>query len=259
MVHGGQAHGGWWAAVGAALADAHYVLVPDLSGHGDSGHRHHYSADAWVAELATVAEAGAGRSVVAVGHSLGGKLSVLLAARRPDLVRGLILADAAVRVPSAQAVARTVRRSTTVYESKAAAVQRFRLNPPETIADAETLSVVAEQAVTRVPGGWSWKADPKARKVLADATVYEELARVRCPVGVIYGGRSTVVDRSTVDRVARRLRRPVPSVIIDGAFHHVPLDDPAACRSAVSELASVLEHKGRANVPERSRRTEGLG
>ena len=44
FVHGGTAHGHWWTPVAARFSGTHRVLVPDLSGHGRSGHRQRYAA-----------------------------------------------------------------------------------------------------------------------------------------------------------------------------------------------------------------------
>ncbi|MDX3235530.1 alpha/beta hydrolase [Streptomyces sp. ME03-5709C] len=97
-VHGlGAASSVYFAHIAAhpALAGRRSLLV-DLPGHGISdrpvafGYTLEEHADALAAALDA---AGTGPAEV-VGHSMGGAVAIVLAARRPDLVAGLVLAEA---------------------------------------------------------------------------------------------------------------------------------------------------------------------
>ncbi len=95
-LHGLTGHGRRWAPLfDEYLADVP-VLAPDLLGHGRSPATAPWSleahADAVAAELDT-AETG---PIVVVGHSFGGAVALHLAARRPDLVKSLVLLDPAI-------------------------------------------------------------------------------------------------------------------------------------------------------------------
>ena len=57
FVHGGGAHAHWWTHVAARFSEEFRVLALDLSGHGDSGHRPHYSLELWTEEVVAVARA----------------------------------------------------------------------------------------------------------------------------------------------------------------------------------------------------------
>lgn len=238
LVHGGRAHSGWWFGVVPELAPHFDLWLPELSGFGDSGHRDSYSATGWAAEVAALIEHSGRGSAVVAGHSLGGRVAIVAAAGWPHLVERLVLIDAPVWT-SVIGAAREPRRIRRHYPSREEALARFRLDPPPTIADPALLREVGHHAVTRDELGWTWKFDPAARRRVADREIEEALGRVRCPVGVIYGERSTVVDKSSVDRIADRLGRPVPAVEIPGAYHHVPLDAPQACAEAIRRLAEA--------------------
>src|SRR5437764_1003982 len=85
-----------WRAVARALAERHRVLVPDLPGHGRSEAlpvAAHLDALA-DAVFATAAAEGIDGAAW-VGHSLGGTIALRAAVRRPDAVRGVVLAAAA--------------------------------------------------------------------------------------------------------------------------------------------------------------------
>ena len=85
LVHGGAAHAHWWAFLAPMLTRDYHVVALDLSGHGDSGHRDAYPSGTWPGEILAVAEhAGMRRPPVLVGHSMGGLVSIVTAARHGD-------------------------------------------------------------------------------------------------------------------------------------------------------------------------------
>ena len=90
LVHGQPGLGSDWDPVTALLVADHRVLVPDRPGYGrSSGEPAGMAENAeLLAEL--LVRSGAGPAVV-VGHSYGGGIAVLLAARHPALVRALVL------------------------------------------------------------------------------------------------------------------------------------------------------------------------
>lgn len=76
---------------------SHRVLAVDQRGHGksDPAADGDYSIAAFAADTAELIEsAGLDRPVV-IGHSLGGVISLALAASRPELVRGVVMVDPA--------------------------------------------------------------------------------------------------------------------------------------------------------------------
>lgn len=90
--HGLFGQGKNWTTIGKALADRHRVVLVDMPDHGESPRSDHFdyldSADA-VAELL----AGLGEEAALVGHSMGGKVAMLVALRRPELVERLAVVD----------------------------------------------------------------------------------------------------------------------------------------------------------------------
>src|SRR5919199_261789 len=96
LVHGFGGAGANFAALAELLAPRHRLLVPDLPGHGGSSALPAAPNLAAYAEpLAALCAAEGAAEVDVVGHSLGGAVVLRLAARRPELVRRLVLAAAA--------------------------------------------------------------------------------------------------------------------------------------------------------------------
>jgi pimeloyl-ACP methyl ester carboxylesterase len=72
------------------------MLLVDLPGHGRSDRPADwsYTLDAFAAIVGAVIDAAGQSAVDLVGHSLGGSIAIVLAARRPGLVRRLVVAEA---------------------------------------------------------------------------------------------------------------------------------------------------------------------
>ncbi|WP_238005739.1 alpha/beta hydrolase [Dactylosporangium sp. AC04546] len=234
LVHGGAAHHGWWSAVAPRLARRRHVIVPDLSGHGDSGHRGSYAAEAWADDIIGVLDATTAGPATLVGHSMGGLVAICTAARVPDRILRLVLVDTRIplrRLPPPNRLPRW-------YASEEEALGSFRLRPAGSVADPTLLRRVARAGLRHDEQGWRWKLDPKTRRLFTDDIVEAALLSLRCPVGYVYGEHSELVDEEVVDHVASKLRTAVPRVRVPRAFHHVPLDDPDACTAAIEELAA---------------------
>jgi pimeloyl-ACP methyl ester carboxylesterase len=94
FVHGLFGQGRNWTTIAKGLADAHRVTLVDLPNHGHSPwtERVHYldMAEMLAAELEDL-----GEPVTLVGHSMGGKVAMQLALRRPELLRALVVVDIA--------------------------------------------------------------------------------------------------------------------------------------------------------------------
>jgi pimeloyl-ACP methyl ester carboxylesterase len=85
-----------WRAVAPLLAGSFSVRALDLRGHGRSAMPGGSTIDENLALLTTFLEREVGRSATLVGNSMGGLLSLRLAAARPDLVERLVLVNPAM-------------------------------------------------------------------------------------------------------------------------------------------------------------------
>src|SRR3954451_14238532 len=94
FVHGLFGQGKNWTTAAKGLADRHRVTLLDLPNHGHSP---------WTDRVDYVDMAGLvaaelesfGEPVTLVGHSMGGKVAMTLALRRPELLRALVVVDIA--------------------------------------------------------------------------------------------------------------------------------------------------------------------
>jgi len=94
IVHGLFGSGRNWGVIARRLADSHHVLTPDMRNHGDSPRSAEHGYEDLAADLAEVIDGHGGRAHV-IGHSMGGKASMVLALRAPEKVASLMVADIA--------------------------------------------------------------------------------------------------------------------------------------------------------------------
>ncbi|WP_295699438.1 alpha/beta hydrolase [Lapillicoccus sp.] len=100
MVHGlGGSHLNW-VLVAPAFTDHHHVYAVDQAGFGlTPGTGRDTSVHANAELVATFLREIVGAPAVLVGNSMGGMVSSIVAARHPELVRGLVLVDPSVPIP----------------------------------------------------------------------------------------------------------------------------------------------------------------
>jgi pimeloyl-ACP methyl ester carboxylesterase len=239
FVHGGAAHAHWWSFLAPQLAGRLHLAAFDLSGHGDSGWREHYSLEAWVGEVLDVAtHAGFAAPPVVVGHSMGGLIAIQAAQDHGNRLAGVVLVDAPLRRPDpeSQEGGRTrALRFPSVYPTREAAVARFRLIPAQPVRHPHLFHHIAVHSVREVEDGWTWKFDPGVFR-RQRAPMGERLALARCPTALIYGEHSEVVTSDIAAYTAEMMPPGSPVVVLAGAYHHLLLDEPLAFVDALDRI-----------------------
>lgn len=95
LLHGLMGAAQNWGGIARRLGQRHRVLALDARNHGASGHAPGMGYAAMAADVAeTLAAAGITQAAV-LGHSMGGKIAMMLALTRPELVSRLVVADIA--------------------------------------------------------------------------------------------------------------------------------------------------------------------
>jgi len=94
FVHGWSCDARYWRAQVPYFSKKNRVVVLDLAGHGHSGAtRSQYTMKAFGEDVRTVTEATGSRSVILIGHSMGGSVIAEAARLMPNKVLGLIGVD----------------------------------------------------------------------------------------------------------------------------------------------------------------------
>ena len=245
LVHGRGAHHLWWHRVLPLLEPSWRITRVDLSGHGDSGHRAAYSTRLWSAELLAVCDAVGARRPVLVGHSMGGNICLLTAARHPERFAGLVMLDSGVRPPGRyrsfheepQDGARPPR-APRYAATREELLTRFRLMPPEPHPAPEVMAVLGEYSARETEHGWIWKHDLGDVPDLGDEQVDRAMARLPFAVGYVFGTESQVADASSAEYFGRVVAGSRVEALV-GAHHHVILERPERCAELIDQMADA--------------------
>ncbi len=84
-----------WQTTGRDLADKFHVLALDLRNHGESAHDAVMTYESMMDDVIGWLDFQGLIRVTLLGHSMGGKVAILLACRHPERVAGLIAVDIA--------------------------------------------------------------------------------------------------------------------------------------------------------------------
>jgi pimeloyl-ACP methyl ester carboxylesterase len=93
ILHGFLGMSDNWKTLGTQFAADFQVHILDLRNHGRSLHSEEFSYEIMVQDVFEYCQAHALENINIIGHSMGGKVAMLLATTHPELVDKLIVAD----------------------------------------------------------------------------------------------------------------------------------------------------------------------
>lgn len=240
LLHGLAGRAAEWRNTASWLTATHHVFALDQRGHGRSEKTlGDVSRDAYVADVIRVLDWLALGPVLLLGQSMGGLNAFLAAARRPELVRALVVVEA------------SPAQSPRVQQSVQDWLSSWPL-PFPTLADAKAffggetlyaqtwLEVLEEHA----DGYWPQFEQTTMVRSMADVAArdyWQQWEQVRCPT-LIVGGATSFVAQDDLREMATRI--PLGTYRqVDHAGHDLHLDQPEAWRAIVSEFLQELADK----------------
>jgi pimeloyl-ACP methyl ester carboxylesterase len=172
--------------------------------------------------------------VVAVGHSRGGAVALHLAVRRPEAVRGLVLAG----VP-------LLRR-----EGQPPAQPPFAFRAAKWLHQRGVLPDSRMEAMRKKFGSADYRnASGVMRDILVKVTnefYDDELRAVTCPVEFVWGANDTAAPVDVAERAAALVGRERARVTVVSGGHQVPVEHPDAVRAAIERLLAGSTTQGSA-------------
>ncbi|ONK13620.1 alpha/beta hydrolase [Streptomyces sp. MP131-18] len=240
LLHGLLGRAAHWADTARWLSGRFRAVALDQRGHGRSAKpaAGPFDRDAFVSDAeAAVEQLGLGPAVL-IGHAMGALTAWQLAARRPDLVRAVVICDmrAAALGVRARREWRDWLASWPLPFATLADVRRWfgaedpALDRPRPARGDFFAEVMAERADGWRPG-FSRRQMLAARESWVRDAHWEELAQVRCPALVVRGLEGEL-GRAEAQEMVRVLPHGRYADIPD-AGHLVHMERPAEWREIV--------------------------
>ncbi len=220
----------------AALRDRYRCVAWDHRGQGKSAadpHRHCIGMELVWQDAVALLEALGLTAVHFVGLSMGGFVGMRMAARRPDLVKTLILIETAYGPEPVENVGR-YRLLTAIYRTLGPRVIQSRVAPiflgKTIIGDASRKADVARFVKIMTRRRDIWKA---INGVIDRAGIAQsELARITAPTLVIVGDEDVATTPEKAQQIAAAIRG-AKLVTIPRAGHSSTVEEPAAVTTAI--------------------------
>src|SRR5262249_48099867 len=121
------------------------------------------------------------------------------------------------------------------HPSLESALQRFRLLPPDTIADPALLDHLGRQGIVERDGAFVYRFDPNANGVRQPVDNWPNLERITAPTLLVRGEHSPVLPPPMAQKILGLIPR-VRMVEIPGAYHHLVLDAPGPFTRALRDF-----------------------
>ncbi len=235
LLHGTRRTRAMWHHQLAGLADVYRVIAVDLPGHGALADVPFRLAEAAALVGEVIDDAGRGRAIV-IGQSLGGYVGMDLAARRPDQVAGLVLANATAEP---RTIARRAPGTVGTY-LVGAATERLRARgaangrgDPRAQRHRDPLG--GDDGEPPATHGWLFKGGTRAMVAALRAPFIPRLAAYPGPTLLINGEHDRLFRRAEQAFLAAATRGRLE--VIPGCGHLVNEDQPAAFNAAVRRFA----------------------
>jgi pimeloyl-ACP methyl ester carboxylesterase len=224
-----------WQTTGRDLAAHFHVIALDARNHGRSPHADGMSYELMVDDVLAWMDAQAMTRATIVGHSMGGKIAMLLACRHPGRVERLVVVDVAPRDYSWQGHRAEFMAMHELNLANLQSRQEAELRFEARVPDLGMRKFLATNLARDDAGGWTWainlpvltEALPRLEK---DALASDD--RYDGPTQFILGGRSRYVQESDHDVIRRHFPHATLTTIPESG-HNPHMDAREAFVSAV--------------------------
>lgn len=241
LVHGSRLHAHVWNHFSRRFSPRYHIVAVDQRGHGDSGWcpRQRYELEDFYQDLRAVIQARGLERFTLIGHSLGGRVSMLYASRHHQELERLVLVDITPGRPGGSPGADFSRITETPgpgdFDTQEAAIAY--LGKLLHRAPADMIEESVRHGMRLIPGDrYTWKYDPAMRRrATAPVDLWSAVRSVPTPTLLLYGSHSNVVT----PELAARLGETMPNCAverIENAGHALFTDQPEAFAASVERF-----------------------
>ncbi|MCX5200522.1 alpha/beta hydrolase [Streptomyces sp. NBC_00237] len=255
LLHGLMGRSSHWAATARWLSERHRAVALDQRGHGRSEKPSDgpFTRDAYVADAEAVVEQLGLGPVTLIGHSMGALTAWQLAAKRPDLVRALVVCDmraSALGAASQREWEDWFKAWPVPFATLADVRKWFGEDDPWVERPSPARGEFFAEVMAERADGWrpvfSRRQMLESRATWVYDAHWDELSQVQCPTLVVRG-LDGELGRAEAQEMVRVLPQGQYAEVVD-AGHLVHYDQPEGWRAAVEPF---LEETAGKSVPAR--------
>ena len=220
-----------WTQVAALLADRWRCVMPDLRGFGNSDAiMDSYSVNDAADEVLALVSALAIERFGLVGHSMGGKIALVVAARQPPGLSHLVLL--APSPPTPEPIEASERACLLACQTSREAARRAARQSCGQPLPAALVRQVIDDRLRTSPAAWQWWLAVGSRE-----SVQGGIAQISIPVQVLSGMLDTNIPTAVIEREVMA-RMPLARMrLLPGCGHLLPLEAPQAVAQAIQDMA----------------------
>ena len=237
ILHGLFGSGKNWQTLGRQFGKKFQVINVDLRNHGQSFHADTMDYPTMADDVIELLDTLDLQSVHLLGHSMGGKVAIMLSAMHPLRVDSLIVADIAPVVYEHD------------YDDLIDPILALSLGSLKSReqADTQLLSAIPEaqlrafllQNLVRAADGWGWKVNwPVIQRDIENLTGFDGLDtdwRIDAPALVIRGANSDYVGAAEIEIIKQHIPAAQFETLSD-AGHWLHAEQPVAFQHKVLEF-----------------------
>lgn len=234
FLHGVGSDKSVWQPQIEAFGHRQHVIAADYPGYGESDFRPDATRDDYAAAMLALLDTLEIERAHICGLSLGGVIATAMAAKAPDRIASLILADTFAVHPDGQAI--HDRSITAAQEMGMAALAEARVDallgkePPPGLRDKVILTMAQiPLAAYRLGARAVWLADQR-----------ERAAAISAPTLIVCGKEDAITPPALSDELAGLIPH-ARSAFISGAGHLVNAERPAAFNRLLHEHLETVD------------------
>jgi len=252
LVHGFSNEAHIWDDYVPHVAPHYAVAALDQRGHGESSwsDEGRYDYESLVADVEAVVDQMGWQRLVYVGHSLGGRVGTLFAARHPERMAGFVLVDIAPELDARGSIRIRMdaeERGDGTFERPAQfetyLAHAYPAATPAAIARMARYGVrqrddgryvLRMDTRFRAGRGADDEAARRAYEEETQARLWDALAAIRCPTLVVRGAASDILSPEVADRMVEEVLPDGRLAVVPAAGHSVMTDNPDGFAKAVN-------------------------
>ncbi|HME71476.1 MAG TPA: alpha/beta hydrolase [Myxococcota bacterium] len=246
-----------WLSACAAGAAGRRALAADARGHGGTSAPREAREYAWprladdaVALVEACAEL---EGAILVGHSSGGAAALVAAARRPELVRGVVAIEPVLFDPPAagaeldsfagsRGMAERARRRRASFKSREDARQTLVARFPYSGFAPAALDAFVAGGLAAREGGVELRCSPEVEAWIYEGAsaldLWREAGEISVPVLLLRAEQSAIPEALALRLASRARRLEIQQVA--AATHFAPLEQPEQVGRAIGQFVSTI-------------------